>query len=432
MKVVAFVPAKGSSSRVDKKNIRTFNGEPFFLFTVKKLLKCDFIDEVFVDSEDPDILQRSVSAGASVLKRDPALATNKTDGNVLFYNEVCQVEADIYIQHLCTSPFIKEETIRKSVAILKEENEYDSVVLGANCKQYLWRNGRPSYDIKRIPNSVDLPETTTEAMGLYTVKAEAARTTRRRIGNRPIMIYGDPMELIDVNTEEDLALAKTVGAGLLAEEEKRLKIIGRVLSSPLLSDIADDLSIECVLPPRYTPNIAGAKIFGRARTLSIREAAPSDPKDSIYKALESYTHVVSNDVIVVRTERPDLAYFGDINMSLAIRSGAIAAIIGGVTRDSIATSAANFPVFAKGRYCRDIKGKGAVQSINQAIILDGITIQPSDLIFADEDGVVVIPQAHESKFIAMAVEKASSEKSLIADICKNSNIELLVRKYGFF
>jgi CMP-N-acetylneuraminic acid synthetase/regulator of RNase E activity RraA len=432
VRVVAFVPAKGESSRVQNKNTRIFNGEPFFLFTVKKLLKCDFIDEVFVDSEDPDILQRAKNAGASILKRAPELATNKTDGNALFYNEVCQVEADIYIQHLCTSPFVSEETIRRAVNILLESQSYDSVVLGANYKQYVWRDNQPTYDINHIPNSVDLPETHAEAMALYVVRSDTARLTRRRIGNKPCMIYGAPIEQIDVNTEADLALAKTVGAGLLAEEEKRLKIIGLILSSPLLSDIADELGLECVLAPQYRPNITGAKIFGRARTLSIREATMNDSEDSIYKALESYTQMVSNDVIVVRTERPDLAYFGDINMSLAIRSGAIGAIIGGVTRDSVATAAANFPVFAKGRYCRDIKGKGAVQSINQSITLDGIAIQPNDLIFADEDGVVVVPQVFEAQIIAMAVEKASSEKHLIADICKNANIESLIRKYGFF
>ena len=431
-RIVAFVPAKGTSSRVANKNTRIFNGEPFFLFTVRKLLKCDFIDEVYVDSEDRDILERATRAGAKPLARDAALATNKTDGHELFFNEVRQVEADIYIQHLCTSPFIKEETIRRSVNTLAEHPEFDSVVLGAKDKRYRWENNRPLYDLKRIPNSVDLPDDVTEAMALYVVRRNAALTTHRRIGDAPCMIFGDPMELIDVNTEEDMALARVVGAGLLAEEEKRLRVIGRFLTSPLLSDIADELGLKCVLAPEYAPNIRGARIFGRARTLHIREATPSDPSDSIYEALKSYEQVVSNDVIVVRNERPDLAYFGDLNMSLAIRSGAVGAIIDGVTRDTQSTANSGFPVYAKGRYCRDIKGKGAVQSINQIIALDDVTIHPSDLIFADEDGIVVIPRTHEVKFLRLALEKMASEKSLVADVCKDVRVESLMQKYGFF
>jgi len=431
-KVVAFVPAKGTSNRVPNKNTRIFNGEPFFLFTVRKLLKCDFIDEVYVDSENLEILERAKLIGAKPLLRNIELASNKTDGHQLFYNEVIQVDADIYIQHLCTSPFVKEETIKTAIDILIQQPANDSVVLVAKEKRYRWENGLPLYNLEHIPNSVDLPDDIAEAMSLYCVKREAVLATKRRIGNSPYLLFADPMERIDVNTEEDLSLARTIGAGLIAEEEKRLRIIAKFLTSPILSDVADELGLHCVLPPEYSPNIPGAKLFGRARTLHIREALPEDPPDSIYEALKSYAHVVSNDIIVVRNERPDLAYFGDLNMSLAIRSGAIGAIVGGFTRDTRSTANFGFPVYAKGRYCRDIKGRGAVQSINQSIELDGINIHPSDLIFADEDGVVVIPRKEESKFLQAALEKVSSEKSLLEDICKDVQVESLVKKYGFF
>lgn len=432
MRTVAFVPAKGSSSRVPNKNTRIFNGEPFFLYTVRKLLKCACIDEVYVDSEDSRILEQAARVGATPLPRDPRLASNKTDGHELFYNEVRQVNADIYVQHLCTSPFIKEETISKAVDILKSDRNYDSVVLGKSEKSYRWDNGRPCYDPQRIPNSVDLPDEYSEAMALYAVRSDAAHATKRRIGDFPFMLLGDPMELIDVNTEADLELAHVVGAGLLAQEEKQLRVIGRFLTSPLLSDIADEMELSCVLSPSYVSNIPGAKMLGRARNLHIREARPEDPENSIYHALESYNQVVSNDIIVVKNDRPDLAYFGDLNMSLAIRSGAVGAVIAGVTRDTRATAASGFPVYAKGRYCKDIKGKGAVQSINDVIEIDGVVIHPSDLIFADEDGIVVIPRDRERDILDLALKRMSSEKSIVADVCNNIDTRSLVKIHGFF
>jgi len=135
---------------------------------------------------------------------------------------------------------------------------------------------------------------------------------------------------------------------------------------------------------------------------------------------------------VVKNERPDLAYFGDLNMSLAIRSGAIGAIIGGVTRDNKSTAAAGFPVFAKGRYCRDIKGKGAVASINRKIDLDDIAIYPSDLIFADEDGIVVIPRTHEAEILKRALKIMSTEKGIVGAICDDADVDKLVERFGFF
>ena len=432
MKTVAFLPVKGTSSRVQNKNMRIFNGEPLFVFTLRKLLKCEFIDEVYLDSENEEILEIGRRVGAKLLPRDPALADNKTDGHQLFYNEVKQVEADIYIQHLCTSPFVKEETIRKAIEILKDDTACDTVVLGKEETYYHWEEGKPAYDIQHIPNSVDLPSELTEAMALYVMRGDVARRTKRRIGDAPRMLVGDPTELIDINLEEDLELATIVGAGILAEEEKRLKLLGRFLSSPILSDICDELSIDGVLAPEYKSNIDGAKMFGRARTLHIREATEEDPDDCIYDALQSYKQVVSNDLIVVKNDLPHLAYFGELNMSLSIRSGAVGAIIAGVTRDTRATAEAGFPVFAKGNFCKDIKGRGAVQSINQPIELDGVSIEPSDLIFADQDGVVVIPRKREVEVLKRAIEVMTAEKNIVADVCKDLDVEGLVSKYGFF
>lgn len=432
MKTVAFLPVKRTSLRVKDKNTRVFNGEPFFVFTLRKLLKCEFIDAVYVDSEDDEILATAKRVGALTLKRDHSLADNSTDGNVLFYNEVRQIEADFYIQHLCTSPFIKEQTIRKAVELLQNDTKFDSVVLARSEKQYQWEKGHPLYDINNIPNSVDLNDTITEAMGLYVVRSDAAKKTKRRIGESPKLIYGEPIELIDVNVEDDFTLANVVASAILAEEEKKLRLIGRFLTSPILSDILDDLGLNKVLKPEYGCNIPGAKILGRARTLHIREANSSDPPDSIYKALQSYNQVVSNDIIVVKNDLPNLAYFGELNMSLAIRSGAIGAVIGGVTRDNKATSNAGFPVFSKGAYCKDIKGRGSVHSINQPIELDGVDVQPSDLIFADQDGIVVIPREHETKILSRAVEIMSNENNIVADVCQDVKVEGLLKKYGFF
>ena len=137
MKVVAFLPAKGTSSRVDNKNIKLLDGKPLFLHSLEKLTECEFIDEVYLDTESDDIIELASEVDCKVLKRDPSLANNKTDGHQLFMNEVHQVEADIYIQILCTSPFIEKETLRQGVHQLIESAEHDSAVLVSEERQYL-------------------------------------------------------------------------------------------------------------------------------------------------------------------------------------------------------------------------------------------------------------------------------------------------------
>lgn len=432
MKIVAFLPAKGTSSRVQNKNTRIFNGEPFFAFTLKKLLKCDFIDEVYIDSEDENILTIGERLGAKPMRRDPNLASNATDGNRLFYNEVKQVEADIYIQILCTSPFIKIDTLRRAVDTLKEHSQYDSVVLGRSEKVYEWLDNNPTYDVANIPNSVDLPERFFEAMSLYVIRAEAAKTTQRRIGNAPCMITATPIELIDVNTPDEFILAETVAAGILAEENRRLRLLGTFLSSPILSDICDEMGINSVLSRHFSCNLPHQRTIGRARTLEIRPTVEGESPTGIYEALQSYKLVANNDIIVVKNQLPEYAYFGEMNMSLAIRSGACAAIIDGVTRDSAATIKGDFPVYARGVYCRDIKGRGTVKSMNEPIEIDGVLIDPSSLIFADQDGIVVLPPKHEEEILRRAVDVLVTEKNILADVCSDVEIDMLVERNGFF
>ena len=139
MRVVAFLPAKGSSSRVESKNVRLLDGKPLFLHTLEKLVQCDFIDDVYLDTESDEIIELASEVNCKIMKRDPSLASNKTDGHQLFMNEVHHTEADIYIQVLGTSPFIAMDTLKKGVeALSKVDSTYDSAVLVQKEKLYTW------------------------------------------------------------------------------------------------------------------------------------------------------------------------------------------------------------------------------------------------------------------------------------------------------
>lgn len=54
---MAFLPVKGNSERIENKNCKLLDGKPLFLHTLEKLASCDFIDEVYLDSEADEILQ---------------------------------------------------------------------------------------------------------------------------------------------------------------------------------------------------------------------------------------------------------------------------------------------------------------------------------------------------------------------------------------
>lgn len=430
-KVVAFLPAKGSSERVPNKNLQLLDGKPLFLYTLEKLLASGCFDEVYLDSESSEILRLASYLPCQKLLRDPALATNATDGHALFMQEIDKVQADIYVQVLCTSPFIRPETIRRGIDILIDDPTYDSVVLVRREKLYQWKDGQPAYGRERIPNSTDLEDTIVETMGLYMMRADAAQSTRRRFGDRPYLLKASPIESIDVNTPEDLDLAHHVAAGIREAERKKLRCIEPHLSSPMLSDILDDLGVKGVIPGLKS-SLPDVRVLGRAKTLHLRPLAENEDWQGIYEALESYESIVPNDVIVVQNDAGEFAYFGELNSLLASRAGASAAVIDGKTRDSDITARLGFPVFTEGTVCRDVRGRATVESINQPVELQGIAVLPGDLVFCDNEGVVIIPRHVENEVLNRAMKTLRKEWGIKMDIALSENVPGILLTHGEF
>ncbi|MDR1554831.1 MAG: hypothetical protein LBS39_02250 [Campylobacteraceae bacterium] len=438
MKVYAFVPAKGTSERVENKNMRYLDGERLFIRALKTLLRCKEIDKVFLDTESEDMYKMADYLPVEFMKRDHKLASNKTDGHKMFINEVDSYpDADIYVQLLCTSPFIKPQTIDEAILKLKQSHEYDSAILMKKDKCYFWNDGRPTYNINKIPNSKDLPETITESMGLYITRKETAKKLCRRFGDSSLLIFGEPEELIDVNTIEDLKFAENYAKGLRNKENQQLNLVKHFISSPALSDLLDDMKYEknevCgIVLNKFKSNIKKAKLLGRANTLRLRSLKDGEDFRGIYDALASYEGIADNNIIVVENEEKEYAYFGDLNARLAIRSGASGAIIDGATRDKIQTSLLNFPVFSKGYNATDVRRRATLDYINKPIKICGATVNPGDLIFADECAVVVVYQKFEKEVVERVLNTFHNEKNIVSDILHNKHTNDIINNRGAF
>jgi regulator of RNase E activity RraA/CMP-N-acetylneuraminic acid synthetase len=405
-RIVAIVPAKGTSDRIENKNLRILDGEYLFKRKLRQLLECKLVDEVYLDTESDEIAYLASDLPIKRLNRPSSLASNTTDGHELFAWECSQIDADIYIQALCTAPFVDSFTIEKALKELLNNAEMDSLVAVIRAKLYLWESGQPSYGQGKIPNSLDLPESITEAMSLYISRA-SGKPLERRFGKSPLLFPLNPIESIDVNFSEDLELAEVIAAGIRANENLVLGTMAPHLSSALLSDISRENGIlNSALPKEI---FGGGRFFGRAKTMSVDKCREGESWRGIYKALDSYKFIRPGDVIVVESKVKDFAYFGNLNAQLAMRAGAVGAIIDGVTRDRSGVSNLGFPVFARGYYCVDIKFEGTMRSMNLPITVGQTEIINGDYIFADSDGVVVIPASRWSEVRHLALKAIEKE-----------------------
>jgi CMP-N-acetylneuraminic acid synthetase len=56
-KIVAIIPARKDSERLPHKNLKMMCGKPLINWTLDEALKCEFLDEILVSSNDPRILK---------------------------------------------------------------------------------------------------------------------------------------------------------------------------------------------------------------------------------------------------------------------------------------------------------------------------------------------------------------------------------------
>jgi len=178
-----------------------------------------------------------------------------------------------------------------------------------------------------------------------------------------------------------------------------------------------------LLKPYMRPIYPGAHIAGTAVTVLLQ------PGDNwmFHVAAEQ---IQPGDVVIagVTAECTD-GYFGDLLATSFQAKGARGLIIDAGVRDIKELHAMNFPVWSKA-----ISSKGTIKatlgSVNIPIVCAGAMVNPGDVIVADDDGVVVIPQAHESEIIALARERASGESTVLDELLAGSTLRAVWTKHG--
>lgn len=79
----------------------------------------------------------------------------------------------------------------------------------------------------------------------------------------------------------------------------------------------------------------------------------------------------------------------------------------------------HWPVFSRGRYAQDSRVRTLVADYRCSVEIEGVWIDPGDLVFGDLDGVVIIPHKIEQEVIQKALEKANAENLVRKEIEEN-------------
>ncbi|HZG78597.1 MAG TPA: RraA family protein [Paenibacillus sp.] len=187
------------------------------------------------------------------------------------------------------------------------------------------------------------------------------------------------------------------------------ELTGRLYSA-VLADVLDDLGYrKQTFGPGMKLVDPSARLCGRAFTA---QAMPvfDTPKEPYKLQMEAIDAVREGEVFVVSAGSLGVAAFWGELLSTACRArGGRGAIVDGLGRDTSRIVSMGFPLVSRGQVPTDSKGRLDLKAYRQPIEIDGVRIEPGDIVFADVDGVVVVPQAVEEEAIAKSLEKAEGE-----------------------
>ena len=222
-RLVALVPMRHESERVPGKNYRTFGGKPLFHWILGALFACDFIAEVVVDTDSPEIMRGAAESFPRVrlLERPDHLRGGDVPMNEILLHDALETDAELLLQTHSTNPLLRTETIARACRrFLESRPEHDSLFSVSRLQKRLWdAGGHPiNHDPGMLLRTQDLPPVFEENSCLYLFSRGGLLARRNRLGERPLMFEIDRVEAWDIDDEADFRVAELLLQQRLRDE----------------------------------------------------------------------------------------------------------------------------------------------------------------------------------------------------------------------
>ena len=201
----------------------------------------------------------------------------------------------------------------------------------------------------------------------------------------------------------------TIGFRILEREKKvALSIAKEFLTLPV-ANVSDSMWRLTAGGSRLRPMHKSGQMAGPALTVKSR------PGDNLmlHKAID----MAEPGDIIVCDAGGDLtnSLMGELMLAHAIKRGVGGFVLDGAVRDVDAFLDVNLPVFAAGVSHRGPYKDGPGE-INVSVAIDGMVLEPGDLVIGDWDGVLSIPLDDVDSILKKTNEKQAAEAVDMAKI----------------
>ncbi len=219
--VCAVIPARGGSKGVPRKNLRLLGGEPLVARAVRTLRSTSSIGSVFVSTDDAEIAAAASRAGARVVERPAGLSGDEASSESALEHALAHLAShgvvpDVTVFVQATSPFIRASDVDRAVALVRS-GECDVAFSAVRSDVHLWRHGVDgpegvNHDASVRQRRQDREPEHAETGAFYVMRTRGFREHGHRFFGRLRIVEVDPAEALEIDTEQDLALAELVHA----------------------------------------------------------------------------------------------------------------------------------------------------------------------------------------------------------------------------
>jgi 4-hydroxy-4-methyl-2-oxoglutarate aldolase len=179
------------------------------------------------------------------------------------------------------------------------------------------------------------------------------------------------------------------------------------------------------------PDRTKCGFVGRARTVRWMEADYIREDDPYGLEIEVMDSLGAGDVVVHSTDFAGTnAPWGGLMSTVAKRNGAVGCVCDSQIRDCNQIIEMGFPVYYTGIRPLDSMGRGLVMAYDVPISCGDVLIKPGNLIFADFDGIVVVPNEVEQTVLVQAEEKVQKENHSNRELLEGKSLREVFMKYG--
>jgi len=213
--ILVIIPARGGSKGIPRKNLRLLNGKPLIYYAIQTAISSKFKPDVYVTSEDDEILNLSMKFGAKIHKRPVDLSNDSVTLDPVIFDAVQYIEKienktyDLIVTIQPTSPLLKTKSLDSAIELIINNSNIDTIISAKEITHLTWRKyeGKyiPNYE-KRV-NRQDLIPTYVETGG-FLITRRSLISPDSRIGKEVELYILSGGEAIDIDSLEDWSICE--------------------------------------------------------------------------------------------------------------------------------------------------------------------------------------------------------------------------------